>query len=335
MWKTAALSHTIPDYPGILQRGLLAFREDAARYEAQAPDDRARNFYQAVQTVIDGTLRYAERLAEKAESMAAELDGDASQSQRRDELLEMARICRKVPAGPAESLHEALSVILLVQIALHMENMNAGLSLGRLDAWLQPYFLNDIAKAQTDEEREAVVKRAIELVGSFFLQCNDHLPLVPSVGMRLFAGSSSDMAMTVGGVDRDGNSAVCDMTYVILKVAEMLTTARPQPQRPLPPEGELAGVPAPPLRGERHNHVDAVDPQRRGGHRDARQPGIRHRGRARLGRDRLRRADELRPPHRPHELHAPQHRRGAGDGAQRRLSPADPRAGRPAHRRPR
>ncbi len=64
-------------------------------------------------------------------------------------------------------------------------------------------------------------------MGSFFLQCNDHLPLVPGVGIRLFAGSSSDMAMTLGGVDREGNSAVCDMTYIILKVAEMLTLRDP------------------------------------------------------------------------------------------------------------
>ncbi len=223
MWKTAAVSHTIPDYPGVLRRGLLAFREDAARGEASAGDEKARSFYRAVQTVIDGVLRYSERLADKAESMVAETDD----AQRRDELLEMARICRKVPAGPAESLHEALTVILLIQIALHMENMNAGLSIGRLDAWLQPYFLHDVALAKTAEEKEAVVRRAIELVGSFFLQCNDHLPLVPSVGMRLFAGSSSDMAVTLGGVDAEGKSAVCDMTYVILKAAEMLTLRDP------------------------------------------------------------------------------------------------------------
>ncbi|MGD0764980.1 MAG: pyruvate formate lyase family protein [Dehalococcoidia bacterium] len=228
MWKTAAVSHTIPDYPAVLERGLLAIRDDAARLEASAADDRARNYYRATQIVLDGTLRYVERLAEKAHALAAALDaGNPAQAARRDELLEIARICRKVPACPAESLHEALSVILLVQIALHMENMNAGLSIGRLDAWLQPYFLRDIAAAQTDGEREAVVKRAIELVGSFFLQCNDHLPLVPSAGIRLFAGSSSDMAMTVGGVDREGNSAVCDMTYVVLKVAEMLTLRDP------------------------------------------------------------------------------------------------------------
>jgi len=228
MWKTAAVSHTIPDYPAVLERGLLSIREDVARLEAGAADERARNFYRAVQTVIDGTLRYVERLAEKAEAMAAEIDAaDPAQAERRGELLEMARICRKVPAGPAESLHEALNVILLVQIALHMENMNAGLSLGRLDTWLQPYFLRDVAAASTDEEREAVVRRAVELTASFFLQCSDHLPLVPGAGLRLFAGSSSDMALTIGGVDREGNSAVCDMTYIILKVSEMLTLRDP------------------------------------------------------------------------------------------------------------
>ncbi len=228
MWKTAAVSHTIPDYPAMLERGLLPFREDAARREESATDERSRSFYRAIQTVIDGTLRYAERLAEKAESMAGKLDsGDSAQAGRRDELLEMARICRKVPASPAESLHEALNAIWICKIALHMENMNAGFSIGRLDTWLQPYFLRDVASARNDEEREAVIRRSIELVGSFFLQCNDHLPLVPSVGLRLFAGSSSDMATTVGGVDAEGNSAVCDTTYVVLKVAEMLTLRDP------------------------------------------------------------------------------------------------------------
>ena len=302
--------------------------------EAAATDERARNFYRAVadrhrrrRCATPSAWRRRRRRWRRSSTR------DAAQSERRAELLEMARICRKVPAGPAESLHEALSVILLLQIALHMENMNAGLSLGRLDAWLQPYFLTDIAKAQTDEEREAVVRRAIELVGSFFLQCTDHLPLVPSVGMRLFGGSSSDQAMTLGGVDRDGQQRRLRHDLHLPQGRRDADAARPQRERPLPPGGQLAGVPAPPVRGEPDHRVDALDPQRRGGHRRARQPGVRHRGRARLGRHRLRRADELRAAHRPHQLHDAQHGGGAGDGAQRRLSPADGRAGRPAHRR--
>jgi formate C-acetyltransferase len=223
MWKVAAVSHTIPDYPRVLRRGLAAIKNDAAEREKTARDKKAKSFCQAVQIVLDGVIAYARRLAGRAEEMARA----AADPARRDELLELARICRKVPEGSAESLHEAIQSVWICAIALHMENMNAGFSIGRLDVWLQPYFLMDAGHAKTPEERQTLERRAIELVGSFFLQCNDHLPLVPDVANRLFGGSSSDMALTVGGVDAQGKSAVCDMTYVVLKVAEMLTLRDP------------------------------------------------------------------------------------------------------------
>jgi formate C-acetyltransferase len=77
-------------------------------------------------------------------------------------------------------------------------------------------------KAVTPEEKNAVTARTIEYVGSLFLKFNDHDPLIPGVGNKLFGGTSSDDTVTVGGVDRDGKTAVNDMTFIILKVAEML-----------------------------------------------------------------------------------------------------------------
>jgi len=59
------------------------------------------------------------------------------------------------------------------------------------------------------------------------LRVSDQAPLVPDVGNYLFGGSSQDFALTVGGVDEDGNTAVCDMTFIILKVTEMLTLRDP------------------------------------------------------------------------------------------------------------
>src|SRR4030042_3826566 len=55
MWKTAAVSHTIPDYPAVLERALLSFREDAARLEAAAAGERARTLYRAPPIAIAGT----------------------------------------------------------------------------------------------------------------------------------------------------------------------------------------------------------------------------------------------------------------------------------------
>ena len=144
--------------------------------------------------------------------MADSLDpADPEQVQRTNELREMAGICAKVPAKPAESVHEALMSIWISFVCLHVENANSALSIGRLDQMLQPLFLKDIAKAKNEEEREAVVRKTMELVGNLFLRVNDHDPLVPNVGNKLFGGSSSDDTVTVGGVDRQGEQ--CCLRY--------------------------------------------------------------------------------------------------------------------------
>ncbi len=284
MWKTAALSHTIPSFETVLRRGLAdiareaAEREQAARSTGEESSRQAEadpgvqpaqgqpaSFYQAVRLALEGVMDYARRLGDEAERLAVS-GSPASGSPasgvseaRRAELLELARMCRKVPAQPAETLDEALQAAWITWVALHMENSNAGLSLGRLDQVLQPYFVRDAERAVAAAEDEArarlgsgaagesappadleaalaaarveavrrVTERAVELVGWFFLKCADHLPLVPDIGNRLFGGSSSDQALTVGGVDASGGTAVNDMTYIILKVTELLALRDP------------------------------------------------------------------------------------------------------------
>ena len=60
----------------------------------------------------------------------------------------MARICAKVPAQPADTVHEALMSIWISFVCLHVENANSALSIGRLDQMLQPLFLKDMSKAE-------------------------------------------------------------------------------------------------------------------------------------------------------------------------------------------
>ena len=67
-----------------------------------------------------------------------------------------------------QSFEEAINAIWITWIALHHESMNAGLSLGRLDQWLQPYFELDMQKATSEQERTAIIEKTIELMGCFF-----------------------------------------------------------------------------------------------------------------------------------------------------------------------
>ncbi|MEW5734975.1 MAG: pyruvate formate lyase family protein [Thermodesulfobacteriota bacterium] len=223
MMKNNAISHTVPDFAGVVGEGLAA-RQKAAREKEKAAETReAKNFYRALGISIDGVLAYAKNLSLEADRQAQAISAESAEEKaRKRELSEMARILRRVPARPAATLYEALVSLWVSFVCLHAENADSALSIGRLDRILQPYFAADMAKAKTDRKREEIVRRAVELVGSLFLKLNDHDPLVPGVGNKLFGGSSSDDTVTVGGVTPEGENAVCDMTYIILKAAEML-----------------------------------------------------------------------------------------------------------------
>jgi pyruvate formate-lyase/glycerol dehydratase family glycyl radical enzyme len=222
-WKAHSLSHTIPDFPTVLGRGLAALAAEAADRERRSRKPERKNFYRSVQLCLEGVMDYAQRLSGEAERQAAR----ETDPVRRDELSNLARICARVPARPAETLEEAVNSLWITWVACHMENTNAGLSIGRVDKWLQPYFLADMEKCADPDARRAVIRRAVELVGCFFLRCTDHLPQVADLGNELFGGSSSDQAITLGGVLEDGSNAVGDMTFIVLKVAEMLRLRDP------------------------------------------------------------------------------------------------------------
>ncbi|MBU1672254.1 MAG: formate acetyltransferase [Actinobacteria bacterium] len=234
MWKTAALSHTIADFPRMMRLGTNGMIEeiDAELARDEGASVEKRETLQAMRICLEAVNAYARRLSEKAASEAAS-EPDPG---RRKELERMAEICSKVPAGPCDTLDEAVNACWILWLSLHMESTNAGLSLGRMDQWFQPYYEADMAACATPEETEECIRRAIELVGCFYMRCTDHLPLIPDIGNYLFGGSSSDQAITLGGTTPDGRDAVCDMTYIFLKVTEMLNIRDPNVNARFNPE---------------------------------------------------------------------------------------------------
>lgn len=220
LWKTVALSHTILHYPKVLAMGTRGIRDgiEAERNTTPEAMREKRDLLLAMTICLDGVEIYARHLAEEADRLAAREDDPA----RKKELLHLAGICRKVPENPCSTLDEAVNALWIIWIGVHMENTNAGFSLGRLDQWLQPYFAADMEKLGTEKEKEAYIRHAVELIGCFYMRCTDHLPLIPDIGNHLFGGSSSDQAITLGGVTPEGEDAVNDMTYIFLKVTEML-----------------------------------------------------------------------------------------------------------------
>ncbi len=223
-WKQATISHTIPDFPKLLSKGTSGIiSEIKEQMKSFSDDSNEKATLKAMILCLEGLTVYSKNLAGHAVQKAAA----EKNPERKAELENLAKICSQVVEKPARTLDEAVNAMWISWIGLHMESTNAGLSLGRLDQWLQPYFEVDMAKLKTTAEKEAYIKHAVELIGCFYMRCTDHLPLTPDIANWVFGGSSSDQAITLGGVTPEGDDGVCDMTYIFLKVTEMLSIRDP------------------------------------------------------------------------------------------------------------
>jgi pyruvate formate-lyase/glycerol dehydratase family glycyl radical enzyme len=219
--KAGALSHTVPCYSAVLEKGLEGIMADAAAREAASADIPEnlgkREFYRAVQTALQGVITYAQKLSGKASELAA---AETVQARKRN-LLKMAEVCSMVPAKPARTFREAVNAVWLLQIAIHAENINMAISPGRLDQLLYPFYRADMDKGIM------TIGECMELVGCLWLKLNDNTNLVPETAEELFGGAGTVPAVTVGGVDKDGEDAVNDLTYIMLRVTELLKTRDP------------------------------------------------------------------------------------------------------------
>ncbi len=223
--EAAGISHTAPDFEKLIRVGLEGIKEEASeriREMDGAPVSdpellRARSFYRAVEVSCDGVIAFAGRYHTEALRLA-ELEIDP---QRKDELEEIARICATVPAKSATSFREALQSIWLVEAALHQENYEQALCLGRADQYLYPYYRNDLVKGVISREE------AVELLGCLFVKMSEFVPLFAENLAALFSGFPANPSITVGGMTADGADATNELSYLFLETRELIKTRHP------------------------------------------------------------------------------------------------------------
>jgi pyruvate formate-lyase/glycerol dehydratase family glycyl radical enzyme len=217
--KPNCISHTIPDFSRAIKVGLRGIIGEAQRRAEGTADPSRKEFYEAISEVLEGIIAYSRNLAGEAEKLA-QRETDPT---LKKELLDIARIQRRVPEFPAETFREGLTTVWICWTAIHLENPNVGLSLGRLDQVLYDLYRQDMENGTID------LQGAIELICCLWLKIGDHVPSIPEAGEQLFGGTGSNQAITFGGVDRNGNDAVNDLTYVMLRATELMKLRDPNP----------------------------------------------------------------------------------------------------------
>ena len=174
---------------------------------------------QAMDISCDAAILLAERHAELAEKMAAE----EADPQRKAELLKIADVCRWVPAHAPRDMQEAIQMYWFVHLGTVTElNGWDCMNPGHIDQHLYPFYQKGLADGTMTREK------AKELLSCFWIKFNNQ-PAPPKVGVTaLESGTYNDFTnINIGGIDKYGNNAVNELSYVILEIQEELHELQP------------------------------------------------------------------------------------------------------------
>lgn len=214
-------AHLAVDYKTMLETGLKGYEDRVWKIKSEldlcVPENIDKNcFYKAVLIVIQAVKDFAHRYAVLARKKAGTADGI-----RREELLEIARICDKVPYEPAETFREAIQATWFIQLILQIESNGHSLSYGRFDQYIYPYYKSDREKGIITPEQ------AVEVLTNLWIKTLT-INKVRSWSHTLSsAGSPMYQNVTVGGQTPDKKDAVNEMSFLVLK--SVAHTRLPQP----------------------------------------------------------------------------------------------------------
>jgi len=160
---------------------------------------RKKDFLEAAQITAGTVCEFAEHYARLAEEMAQRAEG-----QRRLELLKIAERCRHVPAEPPRNFMEALQAIWLTQAVVLISYGGSSITCpGRIDQFLYPYYRQDLAAGRItrDQALEAIMEYIVKLATNVYFGPNN---------------------VTIGGVDRNGEDVVNEVSYLFLEAHKRL-----------------------------------------------------------------------------------------------------------------
>lgn len=215
-------AHLAVNYERILKDGLRGYEKRVKEYKASLdltdPESIDKYcFYNAVLIVLEAVRNFANRYSVLAQDLA---EKELNQ-ERKIELLEISRICSKVPYEPAETFREAVQSVWFIQLILQIESNGHSLSYGRFDQYMYPYYNRDI-KNGTIKESEA-----LELLTCLWIKTLTINKVRSQAHTLSSAGSPMYQNVTIAGQTIDKKDAVNDLSFLVLKSVAQTRLTQP------------------------------------------------------------------------------------------------------------
>lgn len=214
-------AHLAVEYQKVLEIGLKGYEERVIdiknHLDLCVPENIDKyQFYNAVLIVIEAVKTFAKRFSDLAKEKAKQETG-----KRKEELLEISRICEKVPYQPATTFHEAIQSVWFIQLILQIESNGHSLSYGRFDQYMYPYLKHDLDHGLINEDQ------AVELLTNLWIKTLTINKVRSQAHTFSSAGSPMYQNVTIGGQTTDKQDAVNPLSFLVLK--SVAQTRLPQP----------------------------------------------------------------------------------------------------------
>lgn len=215
-------AHLAVNYERLLLDGLKGYEERTKKLKEEldltVPENIDKNiFYKAVLIVIQAVHNFALRYSRLAKELAAK----EKNQKRKCELMELSRICEKVPYEPASSFWEAVQSVWFIQLILQIESNGHSLSYGRFDQYMYPYYKKGL------QEGSITIENALELLTCLWIKTLTINKVRSQEHTLSSAGSPMYQNVTIGGQTPDKKDAVNELSFLILKSVAQTRLTQP------------------------------------------------------------------------------------------------------------
>ncbi len=212
--------HTLAGYEMLLNTGWGALLSRVEEQLGKAQSEKEKQTVHAFQIVLKACMSYMHRYLKEVERQLNKLKrnnnidkGNYNDSYndgfgtRRECLERMRDALMNIEREAPETFYEALQLLTLANEMMYCENIPSGISLGRIDYYLYPFYRRDVDAGRLNYEE------AGELIEAFWLKCS--------------CQKKAYQNMTLGGCNSDGQCSVNDLTYLCLESAANLRVDQP------------------------------------------------------------------------------------------------------------
>lgn len=196
------INNISPDWGKVLSSGLLGLKQTAVTAKLRfRSDPQTQEFLDCAIDCMDGVLDLTRRYALEA---------------RRKNRVDLAEVLEQVPALAARTFREALQSLRILHAVTYLIG-HYQIGFGRFDQYMWPYLQADLQSGNLNMDQ------AYELLAEFFISLNKDSDLYPGIQQ-----GDNGQTITLGGVDRDGNNAINDLTYLCLRASRDVSMIDPK-----------------------------------------------------------------------------------------------------------